>query len=58
MCATAEGLEQRAFYGPTAPMETGGPVGRGKLEPYAVDKPVMEKLWQISEEMTEFQWEI
>jgi len=58
MCATAEDLEQRAFYGPTARMETGGPVGRGKLEPYAVDKPVMEKLWQVSEEMTGFQWEM
>ena len=58
MCATAEGLTQRAFYGPTARMETGGPVGRGKLEPYAVDKAVMTKLWQVSEEMTGFQWDI
>ena len=58
MCASAEGLAQRAFYGPTGRMETGGPVGEGKLEPYAYDKAVMSKLWTVSEEATGFVWNI
>ncbi|MEP3196925.1 MAG: SDR family oxidoreductase [Lentilitoribacter sp.] len=58
MCATADGLAERAFYGPTGRMETGGPVGEGKLEPYAYDKAVMSKLWDVSEEATGFVWKI
>lgn len=44
MCATEDGLEQRALHGPTGRMEFVGPVGKGMLEPYAYDKAVMEKL--------------
>ncbi|MGR3591561.1 MAG: SDR family oxidoreductase [Limimaricola soesokkakensis] len=58
MCATEEGLEQRALYGPTGRMQTGGPVGRGTLEPHAHDKPVMVKLWERSEKDTGFSWSI
>ncbi|MEM7129939.1 MAG: SDR family oxidoreductase [Chloroflexota bacterium] len=58
MCATEEGLEQRAFYGPTRRMESGGPVGMGTLEPYAHDKAVMVKLWDRSEKETGFQWNL
>lgn len=56
MCATQDGLEERALYGPTGRMEWVGPVGKGTLEPYAYDKPVMERLWQVSEEATGFTW--
>ncbi len=56
MCATCDGLEQRALYGPTGRMEWVGPVGKGTLEPYAYDKPVMEKLWERSEKETGFNW--
>ena len=52
MCATEDELEQRALYGPTGRMEMVGPVGQGTLEPYAYEKEVMEKLWEISEEQT------
>ena len=58
MCATEEGLEQRAFYGPTRRMESGGPVGKGTLEPYAHDKAVMTKLWDRSEKETGLEWNI
>ena len=58
MCATEEGLEQRALYGPTGRMEAVGPVGKGTLEPYAYDKAVMTKLWERSEKETGFQWNI
>lgn len=58
MCATEEGLEQRAFYGPTKRMESTGPVGIGTLEPYAYDKAVMTRLWKVSEEATGFVWSL
>ena len=57
MCATADGLKQRALYGPTGRMEWVGPVGKGTLEPYAHDKAVMEKLWDRSEKETGVQLE-
>ena len=58
MCATQDGLEQRALYGPTGRMEWTGPVGKGTLEPYAYDKAIMTKLWDRSEKETGFQWNI
>ncbi len=58
MCATEDGLEQRALYGPTGLMQTGGPVGKGTLNPHAYDKTVIEKLWKVSEEATGFHWAI
>lgn len=56
MCATEDSLEQRALYGPTGRMEWVGPVGEGTLEPYAYDKPVMERLWALSEKETGITW--
>ncbi|WP_309746537.1 SDR family oxidoreductase [Roseobacter sp. N2S] len=58
MCATENGLEQRALYGPTGGMQTSGPVGKGTLNPHAYDKAVMEKLWVVSEKATGFSWNI
>jgi len=58
MCATEDGLQQRALYGPTGRMQWVGPVGMGTLEPYAYDKPVMERLWALSEAATGFSWEL
>ena len=58
MCATEEGLEQRAFYGPTKRLESGGPVGKGTLEPYAYDKAVMTRLWDRSETEISFEWKL
>ncbi|NNL74276.1 MAG: SDR family oxidoreductase, partial [Silicimonas sp.] len=58
MCATEDGLEQRALYGPTGWMQTGGPVGKGTLNAHAHDKAVMSQLWEVSEEATDFGWKI
>jgi NAD(P)-dependent dehydrogenase (short-subunit alcohol dehydrogenase family) len=58
MCATQEGLEERALYGPTGRLEMVGPVGQGTLEPYAHDKPVMVKLWDRTEAETGVSWAI
>ena len=58
MCATEDGLDQRALYGPTGWNEWVGPVGKGTLEPFAYDKPVMERLWELSEKETGCTWEL
>lgn len=58
MCATADGLKQRALYGPTGRAEWVGPVGEGTLEPYAYDKNVTSKLWDVSEDATGFSWDL
>ena len=54
MCATEDGLAQRAFYGPTGRMEFVGPVGKGTLDTHGYDKPVMTQLWDVSEEATDY----
>jgi NAD(P)-dependent dehydrogenase (short-subunit alcohol dehydrogenase family) len=58
MCATEDGLEQRALYGPTGRMEFVGPVGKGTLNSHAHDKAVMSKLWDVSEQATGFGWSV
>lgn len=58
MCATENDLEQRALYGPTGRMEWVGPVGKGTLEPFAYEKPVMERLWALSEKETGAGWKL
>ncbi len=58
MCATEDGLEQRALYGPTGRAEFVGPVGKGTLHPHAYDKRIMERLWALSEKEVGFEWSL
>ena len=58
MCSTEDGLEQRALYGPTGLAQFVGPVGKGTLHSHAYDKPVMERLWALSETEVGFEWRI
>ena len=58
MCATEDGLDERALYGPTGRMEFVGPVGEGTLHPHAYDKPTMERLWEVSEGAVGFEWDL
>lgn len=58
MCATEKDLDQSGFYGPTGINNWVGPVGAHKLEPYAKDKAVAERLWNVSEDATGFKWDI
>ena len=58
MCATEDGLAPRVLYGPTGRMEWVGPVGKGTLASYACDKPVMARLWALSEKETGIKWEL
>ncbi len=56
MCATEEDLDQKGFYGPTGRSNWTGPVGAHHLEPHALDKTVVEKLWELSEMETGVKW--
>jgi NAD(P)-dependent dehydrogenase (short-subunit alcohol dehydrogenase family) len=58
MCATEDGLEQRALYGPTGRMGFVGPVGKGTLNAHAHDKAVMSRLWDESEKAVGFEWKL
>jgi NAD(P)-dependent dehydrogenase (short-subunit alcohol dehydrogenase family) len=58
MCATEDGLEQRALYGPTGRLEVVGPVGKGTLNAHAHDKTVMTRLWEVSEKAVGFEWKL
>ncbi|RBW43944.1 oxidoreductase [Psychromonas sp. B3M02] len=58
MCATQEDLKQRAYYGPTGFMNFGGPVGECELKAFVLDKPVLTKLWALSEKKTAFSWSL
>lgn len=58
MCATEDGLKQRALHGPAGWMQTGGPVGTGTLQPHAYDKAVMRRLWEVSEKATDLNWNL
>lgn len=50
MCATEDNLREKAYFGPTKRMQTGGPVGECKLEPHAQDMEVAAKLWTVTEQ--------
>lgn len=58
MCATEDTLKQKAYYGPSGPLNWVGPVGECKLEPFALDRVVAAKLWTRSEEETSFTWSL
>jgi len=58
LCATELNLDQKGFYGPTGRNYWTGPVGECKLEPHAKDKTVMEKLWKVSEQAVNFNWNL
>lgn len=57
MCATEKDLDEGGYYGPTGLMDWVGPVGDCVIEPHALDKPVAERLWDVSEQATGFKWE-
>lgn len=56
MCATEENLKQEAYYGPTGRRNWAGPVGECELEPFALDRTVAGKLWDLSEQETGCKW--
>ena len=49
MCATDEGLEPEAIYGPAKRAEMVGPVGECPLDEVALNRGMAIKLWALSE---------
>lgn len=58
MCATEADLEQRAYYGPTGRWNWVGPVGECKLEPHALNKSTLTRLWALSEKEISLSWSL
>jgi NAD(P)-dependent dehydrogenase (short-subunit alcohol dehydrogenase family) len=56
MCATEDGLNPDALYGPTQRAETVGPVGECVLDEVALNREMAEKLWAVSEEKISLSW--
>ncbi|MEL6288630.1 MAG: oxidoreductase [Pseudomonadota bacterium] len=50
--ATAPGVPNGDYLGPTSMLEMSGKVGRAKAEAHARDREVARRLWDVSEEMT------
>jgi NAD(P)-dependent dehydrogenase (short-subunit alcohol dehydrogenase family) len=58
MCATEQNLKQRAYYGPSGRWNWSGPVGECTLESFALEQPVLSKLWAVTEQQVAFKWSI
>lgn len=56
MCATEEGLNSEALYGPTRRADTVGPVGECALDELALDREQAAKLWTLSEQKASLTW--
>ena len=52
MAATAEAVEQGAYFGPDGPGEMGGFPAIGVIDDAALDEDVATKLWTIGETVT------
>ena len=58
MCATEQDLDQKEFCGPTGRSNWVGPVGSHDIKPFAKDKEMAKRLWDLSEELTGIAWTI
>ena len=58
MCATEEGLDSEALYGPTKRAEMVGPIGECPLEDHVLDRDAAARLWELSEEKTASSWSL
>lgn len=56
----AAGIEavNGGYYGPTGPAEARGPVGEARINPAAADPDAGRRLWELSEQLLDVQWEI
>lgn len=52
MCATEDGLDPQAYYGPTGTMNWSGPVGQCDIEAFVYDRSIASQLWTVSEQAT------
>lgn len=58
MCATENGLEPVALYGPTKRAEMVGPIGQCPLHEVALNQDMAAKLWTLSEQKTALSWSL
>lgn len=56
MAAAAAEVESGGYYGPTAPGEMVGPIGRAATARRARDPEVAARLWRAAEELTQVRW--
>ncbi|GGB55185.1 SDR family oxidoreductase [Shewanella inventionis] len=56
MCATEQGLQSAALYGPTKRANTVGPVDQNKLDSIALNQDMAAKLWTLSLDKTSLNW--
>ena len=56
----AAGIEAKrgAYYGPTGLFDARGPVSDAGVAAHALDKQVWKQLWDMSEELVDFKWQI
>lgn len=58
MCATYDGLNEKAYYDPTGSMNWVGAVDECEVESFVWDENIASKLWILSEEETSFKWNL
>lgn len=58
MCATENGLEAIALYGPTKRNNLVGPVGACEMQNHVLNKDDAARLWTLTEEITGQQWAV
>lgn len=58
MCATKEDLDAEKLYGPTKRADMVGAIGECQLDEIVLNRKMASKLWEISEQLTSFKWQI
>lgn len=58
LAAAGEEVESGRYYGPTKFGEARGPVGDARIARHARDERVARRLWEESERLTGFQWDL
>ena len=56
LCATEQGLKPETFYGPTQMGGLFGAINECPLKPHALDRDVSVRLWDVSQDMTGYEW--
>lgn len=58
MAALDEDVQGGDYFGPTGFKEMKGPPAKVKAQPHAYNEEIAAKLWDISEELTDFEFEV
>lgn len=58
LAAAGKEAKRGAYYGPQNMNEFRGPAGDAKVPAHALDKAVWKRLWDMSEELVDYKWNI